>query len=55
VAPWKRQALGELRKVFSGRYEKRAAQGKKLIDQLRWQFGQLRVELDWLKKTGLIG
>jgi putative transposase len=56
ISKWKKQALDELPKVFSGRYEKTEAQGKELTDQLYQQIGRLKVELDWLKKkAGLIG
>jgi len=50
ISKWKKQALDELPKIFSGRYEKKEMQGKELIDQLYQQIGQLKVELDWLKK-----
>jgi transposase-like protein len=56
IGKWKKQALDELPKIFSGRYEKKEMQGKELTDQLYQQIGQLKVELDWLKKkAGLIG
>jgi transposase len=56
ISKWKKQALDELPKIFSGRYEKTEAQGKELSDQLYQQIGRLKVELDWLKKkAGLIG
>jgi len=56
ISTWKRQALDELPKIFSGRYEKKEMQGKELIDQLYQQIGQLKVELDRLKKkAGLVG
>jgi putative transposase len=56
ISKWKKQALDELPKIFSGRYEKTEVQGKELTDQLYQQIGQLKVELDWLKKkAGLIG
>jgi transposase-like protein len=55
ISKWKRQALNELPKIFSGRYEKTEAQGKELTDQLYQQIGRLKVELDWLKKkAGII-
>jgi transposase-like protein len=50
ISKWKKQALDELPNIFSGRYEKKEVQGKELIDQLYQQIGQLKVELDWLKK-----
>jgi transposase-like protein len=56
ISKWKKQALDELPKIFSERYEKTEAQGKELTDQLYQQIGRLKVELDWLKKkAGLIG
>jgi transposase-like protein len=56
ISKWKKQALDELPKIFSGRYEKTEVQGKELADQLYQQIGRLRVELDWLKKkAGIIG
>ena len=56
ISKWKKQALDELPKIFSGRYEKKEMQGKELVDQLYQQIGKLKVELDWLKKkAGLIG
>jgi transposase-like protein len=51
ISKWKKQALDELPKIFSGRYEKTEAQGKELTDQLYQQIGRLKVELDWLKKS----
>lgn len=50
ISKWKRQVLDELPGIFSGRHEKKEAQGRELIDQLYQQIGQLKVELDWLKK-----
>ncbi len=50
ITKWKKQALDELPRIFSGRYEKKEAQGKELIDQLYQEIGRLKVELDWLKK-----
>lgn len=56
ISKWKKQALDELPKIFSGRYEKTETQGKELVDQLYQQIGHLKVELDWLKKkAGVIG
>lgn len=56
ISKWKKQALEELPRVFSGRYGKKEAQGKELIDHLYQEIGRLKVELDWLKKkAGLIG
>lgn len=50
ISKWKKQALDELPRIFSGKYEKKEAEGKELADQLYQQIGRLKVELDWLKK-----
>ena len=50
ITKWKRQALEELPRVFSGDREKADRQAQELIAQLYQQIGQLKVELDWLKK-----
>ena len=50
ITEWKKQALAGLPQVLSdrrGRAEKAAAE---LKAQLYQQIGQLKVELDWLKK-----
>ena len=50
LTQWKRQLLESLPTVFS---DKRARENKEqdaLTDQLYQQIGQLKVELDWLKK-----
>jgi transposase-like protein len=51
ISKWKKQVLDELPNVFSGRYEKKEAQRRELVDQLYQQIGQLKVEPDWLKKS----
>jgi transposase-like protein len=56
ITKWKNQALRELPKVFSGAGDKNDHQQKELMAQLYQQIGQLKVELDWLKKkAGLVG
>ncbi len=56
ITKWRRQVLEELPKVFSGAKERGEAQHNELVAQLYQQIGQLKVELDWLKKkAGLIG
>lgn len=50
VSQWKKQALEQMSEVFSeGRDRKERSEGE-LRDQLYQQIGQLKVELDWLKK-----
>ncbi len=50
IAQWKKQALEELPGIFSQRRQKGAQQEEALKDALYQQIGQLKVELDWLKK-----
>ena len=50
VAEWKRQAVAELPRVFSGRRARDQRVEEELREQLYQQIGQLKVELDWLKK-----
>jgi transposase-like protein len=56
ITKWRRQVFEELPKVFSRTKERGEAQHNELVAQLYQQIGQLKVELDWLKKkAGLIG
>jgi outer membrane protein assembly factor BamB len=50
VAQWKKQVLEQLPEIFSGGRARREQQDEELRDQLYQQIGQLKVELDWLKK-----
>ncbi len=52
ITKWKRRVMEELPRVFLGNREKSDREGQELIDQLYQQIGQLKVELNWLKKTG---
>jgi transposase-like protein len=50
VAQWKKQVLDELPQMFSARRAKAARDEEVLKAALYQQIGQLKVELDWLKK-----
>ncbi len=50
LAQWKRQLLEGLPTVFSDKRVKDNKEQEELTDQLYQQIGQLKVELDWLKK-----
>jgi len=51
IATWKKQALTELPRIFSGpRPDHDPAADEALVATLYQQIGQLKVELDWLKK-----
>ena len=50
IAQWKKQLLEALPDVFSRGRAHAAKREEKLKDRLYRQIGQLKVELDWLKK-----
>lgn len=50
VTLWKKQALDSLPEVFSERRKKREEDREAVESELYRQIGQLKVELDWLKK-----
>ena len=50
VVQWKKQALEELPQMFSDKRRKREETEEQLKAELYQQIGQLKVELDWLKK-----
>ena len=55
VSKWKREALEGLPDIFSNKQKKQQRDNRALQDELYKQIGQLKVELDWLKKkAGLL-
>jgi transposase len=50
ISKWKKQALEELPEIFTGGKRKREESSEELESELYKQIGQLKVELDWLKK-----
>jgi len=50
IAKWKKQLLESLPEIFSCRQHKDRQDQEALTAQLYQQIGQLKVELDWLKK-----
>ena len=52
IAQWKRQAQEGLTGVFDGPNGRQGKADQALIEQLYQQIGQLKVELDWLRKKG---
>lgn len=50
VTLWKKQAIQSLPEVFSSQRDRETEKQEELRDQLYQQIGQLKVELDWLKK-----
>ena len=47
---WKDQLSANINSVFDNSTDNTAKEKDKLIDELYKQIGQLKVELDWLKK-----
>ena len=47
---WKKQLLESLPEIFSSRKHNEQQNQEQLTSQLYQQIGQLKVELDWLKK-----
>jgi len=50
ITKWKRQLLDGLPGIFSQGHRQDLRQQQALTDRLYQQVGQLKVELDWLKK-----
>lgn len=49
ITKWKRHLLDELPEIFKNK-DKKSKNSKDLQDSLYQEIGQLKVELDWLKK-----
>jgi putative transposase len=55
VTQWKKQLLESLPEVFGRRRQQDAQEQQELTDRLYREIGQMKVELDWLKKkSGLL-
>lgn len=55
ITQWKSELLKGLPEVFKDKRARDAVSEEKLKERLYWQIGQLKVELDWLKKkTGFL-
>jgi transposase-like protein len=52
IAQWKRHLLEGLPAVFEGAPNRREATTTELVEHLYQEIGQLKVELDWLRKKG---
>ena len=50
IQQWKKQLLEELPNIFSKKRASEAKEAEELKAQLYQQIGQLKVELDWVKK-----
>jgi len=54
ITRWKREALEQLPSIFSDKNHKKEKDGDALTNALYQQIGQLKVELDWLKKKAAV-
>ena len=54
IRQWRKQLLEELPRLFSDRRRKQEKNEEELRSELYQQIGQLKVELDWLKKKSQI-
>jgi len=50
INQWRKRLLEELPEIFSKKRQKQEKDSEDLQDELYRQIGQLKVELDWLKK-----
>jgi len=50
VGQWKKKLLEEVPDIFSGKGDKKQQDNEAMQNELYRQIGQLKVELDWLKK-----
>ena len=53
IRQWRQKLLEEMPGVFSDRRQKKDKQNEEMTSELYRQIGQLKVELDWLKKKSL--
>ena len=54
ITRWKRQLLEHLPGLFSDKVKRKDRDNEELIASLYQQIGQLKVELDWLKKKSTL-
>ncbi len=50
ITQWKKRLVQELPGIFTGKHKKAQRKADDLQAELYRQIGQLKVELDWLKK-----
>ncbi len=53
ISRWKQEALEGMTDIFSGKKEKQAKEDEATKEELYQQIGQLKVEVDWLKKKSI--
>lgn len=53
IRQWRQKLLEEMPGVFSDRRQKKDKEAEEMTSELYRQIGQLKVELDWVKKKSL--
>lgn len=53
ISQWKKQLLESGPLVFSKKRNKEQVQTQEQVDRLHRKIGELQMQLDWLKKSGL--
>ena len=51
IRQWRQKLLEEMPGVFSDRRQKKDKEAEEMTSELYRQIGQLKVELDWVKKS----
>jgi transposase-like protein len=54
IRQWRQKLLEEVPSVFSDRRRKQEKEDEEMTSELYRQIGQLKVELEWLKKKSLL-
>ena len=54
IRQWRQRLLDELPRLFSDRRKKSEKEGELLLAELYRQIGELKVELEWLKKKSQV-
>lgn len=54
IRQWRQKLVDELPSLFSDRRRKKDKEGEELLSELYRQIGQLKVELEWLKKKSQV-
>jgi len=54
ISKWKKQFLESLPQIFENSKSVKTDEREELVNQLYQQIGQLKVELDWVKKKSAL-
>jgi transposase-like protein len=54
ISKWKKQFLDNLPQIFDNSKADKTSDNNELVNQLYQQIGQMKVELDWLKKKSAL-